>query len=106
VRFFLDNDVPAEVAQVLRNESHEAIELREVLDVQATDEQVFREAQLRGMLLVTCNRDDFLSLATQNPNPGLIILIRRRTRQAECAHLLALLDKAGESALIGNIDFA
>jgi hypothetical protein len=36
----------------------------------------------------------------------LIILIRRSTRQAECAHLLALLRKAGESGIQGNINLA
>ena len=31
MKFFLDHDVPAEVARVLRQEGHEVIELRQVL---------------------------------------------------------------------------
>jgi hypothetical protein len=58
------------------------------------------------MLMLICNRDDFLELAARHSHPGLIILIRRRTRHAECAHLLALLTRAGESGLNGNINFA
>jgi hypothetical protein len=56
--------------------------------------------------MLTCNRDDFLPLAAKRSHPGLIILIRRRTRQSECAHLLRLIDRAGEAGLAGNINFA
>jgi hypothetical protein len=55
---------------------------------------------------VTCNRDDFLKLAGDHPHPGLIILIRRRSSVAEQGHLLRLLDRAGESGIQGNINFA
>jgi hypothetical protein len=50
--------------------------------------------------------DHFLPLAGAGPHPGLVILIRRKTRQAECAHLLRLLRSAGESGLAGNVNFA
>jgi predicted nuclease of predicted toxin-antitoxin system len=106
VRFFCDHDVPADVARVLRQEGHEVTELRAALPVNASDAEVLRYAQERELLLVTCNRDDFLALASEQPGAGLIILIRRRTRQAECAHLLALLARAGENGLRGNINFA
>jgi hypothetical protein len=49
---------------------------------------------------------DFLELAGTEPATGLIILNRRRTRQAECRHLLQLLANAGEDGLKGNINFA
>ena len=57
-------------------------------------------------LLVTCNRDDFLTLAETQPDAGIIVLIRRDSRLAECAALLRLLDKAGETGLADNINFA
>ena len=41
MKFFLDHDVPAEVARVLRQEGHEVTELRQVLPVQADDAEVF-----------------------------------------------------------------
>jgi predicted nuclease of predicted toxin-antitoxin system len=106
VRFFLDHDVPAEVTQVLRREGHEATELREALPVTAVDADVLRYANENGCFLITCNRDDFLSLVSTNTNPGLIVLIRRRSRQAECGNLLRLLQEAGEDGLAGNVNFA
>ena len=56
--------------------------------------------------MITCNRQDFLQLAGTAPEAGLIVLNRRRTRQAECRHVLGLLARAGESGLAGNINFA
>jgi len=106
VRFFLDHDVPTEVARVLRREFHETTELRDVLPVTAGDLDVLRYANERGLFVVTCNRDDFLKLVTDHPNPGLIVLIRRRSRQAECGNLLTLLRDAGEQGIAGNINFA
>jgi len=106
LRFFLDRDVPTEIARVLRIDGHEVVELRDVLNAGALDSEVLAYAQAQGLLLVTCNRDDFLALAAQHPNPGLIIPVRRRTRQAECAKLLKLLDRAGEAGVMGNVNFA
>jgi predicted nuclease of predicted toxin-antitoxin system len=106
VRFFLDHDVPGEVARVLRYEGYEVTDLREVLAVRATDVEVFNYVREHGLTLITCNRDDFLSLAAKQSTPGIIILVRRRSRHVECGHLLALLKRAGESGLIRNVNFA
>jgi predicted nuclease of predicted toxin-antitoxin system len=106
VRFFLDHDVPAEVAHVLRREGHEVTELRAVLPVTVADLEALQYASQHGLFVVTCNRDDFLVLVATHSNPGLIILIRRRSRQAECGNLLALLRGAGEDGITNNINFA
>ena len=106
MRFFLDHDVPAEAAHVLRREGHEVTELREVLPVTASDLEALQYAHEHALFIVTCNRDDFLALVATHPNPGLIILIRRRSRQAECGNLLTLLREAGEAGITGNINFA
>lgn len=106
MKFFLDHDVPAEVGRVRRQEGHEVTELRQVLPVQAKDVEVFGYAREHGLFLITCNRDDFLALAADHSNAGMIILVRRRTRHAESGHLLALLSRAGESGLRRNINFA
>jgi hypothetical protein len=58
------------------------------------------------ILILTCNRQDFLKLAGPKPATGLVILKRRKTRQAECKHLLALLASAGGTGLADNINFA
>ena len=106
MRFFLDHDVPAEVAHVLRREGHEVTELRAVLPVTAADLDGLQYANQHALFVVTCNRDDFLALAATHPNPGLIILIRRRSRQAECGNLLVLLRQTGENGIAKNIHFA
>jgi hypothetical protein len=55
---------------------------------------------------MTCNRDDFLKLAATQPHHGVIILIRRKSRARERAALLRLLERAGETGLRDNINFA
>ena len=91
---------------MLRQENHDVTELRSALPVTTDDLDALRYASERGLFLVTCNRDDFLTLVANHPNPGLIVLIRRRSRLAECGRLLALLEKSGEDGLRGNINYA
>ncbi|GMU24633.1 MAG: hypothetical protein AMXMBFR13_47070 [Phycisphaerae bacterium] len=113
MRFLLDHDVPDEVAQVLKHIGHEVSLVREALSATSEDAEIFSFAQKHRLVIVTCNRDHFLDLARRTfaaqPSrsfPGLVVLVRRRTRQAECAHLLALLRRAGESGLVNNINIA
>ena len=107
MKFLLDHDVPAEISQVLQHWGHNVTVLRAVLPVTAPDTDVFGYACSEGLTLISCNRDHFLVLVSQaHDHPGLIILIRRRTRQAECAHLLALLQRAGEEGVRSNVNFA
>ena len=70
MRFFLDHDVPADITRVLRRERHDVTELREVLPVTASDADVLTYANEHGLVLVTCNRDDFLRLVATPPTPG------------------------------------
>jgi predicted nuclease of predicted toxin-antitoxin system len=111
MKFFLDHDVPDEVEQLLRFWKHDTQRLRDVLSVTTHDEKVFEFAQSQHRIIISCNRNHFLKLAREafsreQPFAGLIVLVRRRTRQAECAHLLSLLRRAGETGLIGNVNLA
>jgi predicted nuclease of predicted toxin-antitoxin system len=111
MRLLLDHDVPGEVAHLLQHWGHDVVSLRQALPVTAADEEVFRYAQADRRLIISCNRAHFVALAgralqAQQPFPGLIVLIRRRSRQAECAHLLQLFRQAGERGLANNINFA
>ena len=107
MKFLLDHDVPAEISLVLQHWGHNVTALRTVLPVTAPDADVFGYACLEGLIIISCNRDHFLALAGQTHNhPGLIILIRRKTRQAECAHLWTLLQRAGEEGVRNNVNFA
>lgn len=113
MKFLLDHDVPDAAARLLQHWGHEPIRLRKALPITASDEDVFAHAQSLSLPIISCNRNHFLALAqaavaAQPPQPfaGLIILIRRRTRQAKCAHLFSLLRQAGEDGIIGNINFS
>jgi predicted nuclease of predicted toxin-antitoxin system len=106
VNFLIDHDVPERIGDVLRQEGHSVIRLREVLPVEAKDAEVLKYAAEHELILVTCNRDDFLKLAAAIAHRGLIVLIRRRSRLLECSAILKLIRKAGEAGLINNVNFA
>ena len=106
MNFFLDHDVPADVGRVLRLKGHVVQFLDDALPRTADDRSALRHAADQGMVVVTCNRRDFLRLADTEPHAGIIILIRRRSRIAECAALLRLIERAGESGISNNINFA
>ncbi len=85
--------------------------LRDVLPITASDPDILRFAYDRGWILITCNMADFAMLAraefeAQREISGLILLERRRTREAECASIIRLLGRAGESGLRGNVNIA
>ena len=106
MRFLLDHDVPVNLARVLRKAGHDVLLVGDTLSRTASDEDVFRHASSLKRVIVTCNRDDFLELASRNEHGGLIILIRRRSRILECAAFMRLLAKAGEQGIVGNINYA
>ena len=80
--------------------------MRKALPEDPSDEAVLGFAYEHGCVLLTCNRDDFLHLATNKPHHGIVIVIRRRTRAAERAALFRRLERAGETGLRNNINFA
>ena len=106
MKFLLDHDVPVVVERVLVQSEHSVELVATVLSPVAPDKDVFLYAVQEKRVLITCNRDDFLALAKQSDHPGLIILIRRKTRIAECAALLKLLERAGNQGILHNINFA
>lgn len=106
MNFLLDHDVPERVGDVLRQEGHSVIRLREVLPNNATDAEALKYAHEHELILVTCNRDDYLELSASNAHHGIVVLIRRRSRLAECAAMLRLIRRAGELGLVKNINFA
>lgn len=103
MRFLLDHDVPEDLTYLLQELGHHVVRLRDVLPQEAPDSIVLQFAHEQTCVIVTCNRDDFIELAQQQPHDGII---RRRTRAAERAALFRLLERAGETGLKGNINFA
>ena len=106
MKFLLDHDVPDDLSYLLEELGHDVTLLRKSLPRDSSDEAVLRFAHEAGCMLLTCNRDDFLHLAATEPHHGILIVIRRRTRAAERVALLRLLDRAGETGLRNNVNFA
>lgn len=107
MKFLCDHDVATDVARVLRARGYTVVELRDELPPDTSDVAVWAHACAQGSILITCNRADFLALATSTPtHPGVILLFRRRTHQAEASRLLTLLQRAGEQGLANNVNFA
>jgi predicted nuclease of predicted toxin-antitoxin system len=104
--FFLDHDAPYDLTYSLRTLGHEVVLLRDVLPVRANDATVLRYAAERGYVVITCNREDFVAEAKNVPHAGIILVFRRKSRAAERAALINLLDRAGETGIVGNINFA
>ena len=102
----LDHDVPDDLSYLLEELNHEVTLLRKALPGNTSDEAVLQFAHDRGCVLLTCNRNDFLHLATARPHHGIVIIIRRRTRADERAALFRLLERAGETGLVNNVNFA
>ena len=106
MKFLLDQDVPEDLTFLLQELGHEVLRLGDVLPQETSDLVVLQFAHEQGYLLVTCNRDDFIELAQQQPHHGIVVIVRRRTRAAERAAFFRLLERAGETGLKGNINFA
>lgn len=98
--------MPDDLGHVLRQLGHTVVLLREVLPRTTSDAGVLAYAVTHGLITVTCNRADFLALASAAPHPGLIVLFRRKSRAAERAALVRLLETAGASGLVNNVNFA
>ena len=106
MKFLLDHDVPDDLSYLLEQLGHHVTLLREALPGDSSDEAVLQFADECGCLLLTCNRDDFLNLATTRPHHGIVIVIRRRSRADERAALFRLVERAGETGLRNNVNFA
>jgi len=102
VKFLLDHDVPDDLSYLLEQLDHDVTLLRRALPGDSSDEAVLRFALEAGCILLTCNRDDFLHLTATESHSGVVIVIRRRTR----GDLFLLLERAGETGLRNNINFA
>ena len=77
-----------------------------MLPPDADDSTVLSFAHSHQSVLVTCNRDHFLALVADHPHAGLIVVIRRQSRVAECSRFLRLLRNAGEAGIRNNVNFA
>lgn len=73
MKFLLDHDVPKDLSYVLEQLGHDVTPLRRALVPDVSDEAVLQFAYEQGCVLLTCNRDDFLQLATKKLHHGIVI---------------------------------
>ncbi len=73
MKFLLDHDVPDDLSYLLEQLGHDVTLLRKVLPGDSSDEAVFQFAHDAGCIFMTCNRDDFLRLASAEPHNGVVI---------------------------------
>jgi predicted nuclease of predicted toxin-antitoxin system len=106
LKFLLDHDVPDDLSYLLEQLGHEVTLLCKALPGDSSDGSVLRFAHEAGCILLTCNRDDFLHLAATKPHHGIVIVVRRKTRGDERVALLRLIERAGETGLRNNLNFA
>ena len=106
MRFLLDHDVPNQIGVALRRAGQSVLLLREVLPMQTADAEILKFGMSTEAIVITCNRQDFLALCAIHEHFGVIILVRRQSRMAECNAILNLIERAGESGLVRNINFA
>ena len=95
MRFFLDEDLSDEVARIVRNLGLDAHSVHELGRRGLSDAEQFDYAIAEGMVMVTRNRDDFLTLNDQHreagrTNCGLLIVSRSlpANRAPRIAHRL------------------
>lgn len=106
MNFLFDDDVPDDLSHLLNHSGHRVTFLREVLPREASDAAVLAHAAQHGLILETCNRDNFIKLGSNRAHHGIVIVIRRRSRALERAALLRLLEQATETGMLNNINFA
>jgi predicted nuclease of predicted toxin-antitoxin system len=106
-RLYLDEDVSALVAVLLRSRGFEAVTTQEAGNVAAPDHQQLQYAAGRGLALLTHNRADFEQLAAQHfregrHHPGIIIAVRRMPYDI-LRRLLNLLNQTAADEIADNV---
>lgn len=71
VAVYTDEDITRELAPALRERGFDALSANEAGMLHADDIEQLRYAAQHDMALLTCNADDFLSLAQQYAQQGL-----------------------------------
>jgi predicted nuclease of predicted toxin-antitoxin system len=79
VKLFLDEDISPKVSEILRKKGVDAVSAHEADMLQASDAEQLSFAAAEGRVMVTRNRDDFITLTIQffddlKPHKGLIIV--------------------------------
>jgi predicted nuclease of predicted toxin-antitoxin system len=97
ISIYLDEDVSALIAKLLRARAYTVLTTQEAGHVAASDEAQLEYATSQQLAILTHNRDDFLELARQYATAGKhhcgIIIAIRRSPYDIARRLLSLLDR-------------
>ena len=79
MKLYLDEDISPKVSIILRQKGMDAVSAHETGMLEASDEEQLSFAAAEGRVMVTRNRDDFITLTVQffddlKPHRGLIII--------------------------------
>ena len=79
MKLYLDEDISPKVAVILRKKGMDALSAHETGMLEASDEEQLSFAAAEGRVMVTRNREDFITLTVQffealKPHNGLIIV--------------------------------
>ena len=79
MKLYLDEDISPKVSVILRKKGIDAVSAHETGMLEASDEEPISFAAADGRVMVTRNRDDFITLTVQffedlKPHKGLIIV--------------------------------
>ncbi len=79
MKLYLDEDISPKVSVILRQKGMDAVSAHETGMLEASDEEQLSFAAAEGRVMVTRNRDDFITLTVQffddlKPHRGLIII--------------------------------
>ena len=79
MKLYLDEDISPKVSVILRKKGVDAVSAHEADMLQASDAEQLSFAAAEGRVMVTRNRDDFITLTVQffddlKPHNGLIIV--------------------------------
>ena len=109
IRLYLDEDVSATVAKMLRSRGFVAVTTQETNRVGESDESQLEFASNAGMTLLTHNRRDFDGLVRQyvernQPHAGIIMTAQRPANET-VKRLLVILNYVSAEEIRNNIRY-